>query len=288
MLEQGVTYVPEGSYFEENLPEIEKAVAAAQNVDVILACVGENSYCETPGNLDDLALSVNQRNLVKALAATGKPIVLILNEGRPRIISDIEPLADAVINVLLPSNYGADALANILIGKVNPSGKMPYTYPRHQASLTTYDYRVSEQSETMGGLYDYNAEVSVQWPFGFGLSYTSFEYSNIKVNRTSFTADDNLTVSIDVTNTGKRAGKEVVMLYSRDMVASLVPENRRLRAFKKIDLAPGETRTVELTIKGSDLAFVGYDGRWILEKGDFRLQVGNQAVMVNCTATAKM
>lgn len=288
VLEQGVTYVPEGSYFEENLPEIEKAVAAAQNVDVILACVGENSYCETPGNLDDLALSVNQRNLVKALAATGKPIVLILNEGRPRIISDIEPLADAVINVLLPSNYGADALANILIGKVNPSGKMPYTYPRYQASLTTYDYRVSEQSETMGGLYDYNAEVSVQWPFGFGLSYTSFEYSNIKVNRTSFTADDNLTVSIDVTNTGKRAGKEVVMLYSRDMVASLVPENRRLRAFKKIDLAPGETRTVELTIKGSDLAFVGYDGRWILEKGDFRLQVGNQAVMVNCTATAKM
>lgn len=287
VLEQGVTYVPEGSYFEENTPEIEKAVNAANNVDVIIACIGENSYCETPGNLSDLALSVNQSNLVKALAATGKPIVLILNGGRPRIINDIEPLANAVINILLPGNYGADALANILAGDANPSAKMPYTYPRHQAELTTYDYRVSEETDKMEGAYDYDAVISVQWPFGYGQSYTTFKYDKFNCSKLNFNAGDELTFSIDVTNTGKVAGKEVVMLFSRDMVASLTPENRRLRAFKKIELRPGETQTVALTIKASDLAFVGADGKWILEQGDFRMQAGNQTLTISCDKTNK-
>ena len=279
-LEQGVTYKPEGAYMEENEPEIEKAVAAARNVDIIIACIGENSYCETPGNLSELAISANQSKLVKALAATGKPIILILNEGRPRIINELEPLADAVIDILLPGNYGGDALANILAGDVNPSAKMPYTYPRHEAALTTYDYRVSEEMDKMEGAYDYNAVVSVQWPFGYGLSYTTFEYSNFQTDKSSFTTGDDLHFSIDVTNTGKYAGKEVVMLFSSDLVASLTPENRRLRAFKKVELQPGETQTVTLSIKGSDLAFVNSDGQWVLEQGDFRMQCGNQVLTI--------
>lgn len=284
-LEQGVTYVAEGTYEEENTPEIEKAVAAARGVDVIIACIGENSYCETPGNLSELAMSENQRNLVKALAATGKPIILVLNEGRPRIIHDIEPLAKGIIHVMLPGNYGADALANILAGDANPSAKMPYTYPRHEAELTTYDYRVSEEMDKMEGAYDYDAVISVQWPFGYGLSYTTFEYNNLKCNLDSFKVTDSLNFTVDITNTGSRVGKEVVMLFSRDLVASMTPENRRLRAFDKIELKPGETKTMTLTIPASDLAFVGADGKWILEEGEFRMQVGNQVVTIRCDET---
>jgi beta-glucosidase len=164
MLEQGVTYVPEGAYDEEDASRIEQAVRAAQDVDVIIACVGENSYTETVGNLSDLALSDNQRGLVKALAKTGKPIILVLNEGRPRLVNDLEPLCKAVVNILLPGNYGADALARLLAGDANFSGRMPYTYPRNSADLTTYDYRVSEHCDRMAGAYDYDATVNVQWP----------------------------------------------------------------------------------------------------------------------------
>ncbi len=287
VLEQGVTYPAEGAYHEENEPEIEKAVAAASDVDVIVACIGENSYCETPGNLSDLAVSENQRNLVKALAATGKPIILILNGGRPRIISDIEPLADGIVNILLPGNFGGEALANILAGDTNPSGKMPYTYPRHQAELTTYDYRVSEEMDKMEGAYDYDAVVSVQWPFGYGLSYTTFKYDNLRCSHSEFGVNDNLIFTIDVTNTGNCTGKEVVMLFSRDMVASLTPDNRRLRAFEKVELKPGETKTVTLPIKASDLAFVDYDGKWVLEKGKFRMQAGTSVMDIACNDTYK-
>ena len=285
VLEQGVTYVPEGNYYEENAPEIEKAVKAAADVDVIIACIGENSYCETPGNLEDLALSENQRNLVKALAKTGKPIVMVLNEGRPRLINDIEPLAAAVIDILLPGNFGADALANILAGDANPSAKMPYTYPRHSAALNTYDYRVSEETDRMEGAYDYDAVVSVQWPFGYGQSYTTFRYGNLRCSKPDFKAGDDLVFSVDVTNTGSRPGKEVVMLFSTDQVASLVPENRRLRAFNKVELAPGETKTVQLPIKASDLALVGFDGKWVLEEGDFKMQAGTEVIPVHCSET---
>lgn len=276
VLEQGVTYPAEEDYAAENEPEISKAVAAAANADIIVACIGENSYCETPGNLSDLALSENQRNLVKALAETGKPIVLVINGGRPRIVNDIEPLASAVVNILLPGNFGGDALARILSGKANPSGKMPYTYPRFPADLTTYDYKVSEQVEKMEGAYDYDAAVNVQWPFGYGMSYTTFRYSDLRADRTEFSsADDVINVSVDVTNTGNRSGKETVMLFSSDLVASIVPDNRRLRAFSKIELRPGETRTVTFALKASQLSFVGADGKWRLEPGHFRLQSGS-------------
>lgn len=287
VLEQGVTYNEKGQYWEENAPEIEKAVNAANGADVIVACIGENSYCETPGNLTDLWLSENQRNLVKALAKTGKPVVLILNEGRPRLIADIEPLAKAIVHIMLPGNYGADALANLLAGDANFSAKLPYTYPREINSLANYDYKVSEEVGTMAGAYNYDAKVSLQWPFGYGLSYTTFAYSNLKVDKTNFTADDVLTVTVDVKNTGDRVGKEPVLLYSSDLIASMVPDNKRLREFTKVELQPGEMKTVTFSMPAKSLAFVGADGKWILEEGDFILKTGDQTVKVVCSETKK-
>ena len=285
--EPGVTYAPykNDNWWEENTPEIEKSVEAARNADVIIACIGENSYCETPGNLTDLNLSTNQQNLVKALAETGKPIILILNEGRPRLIKDIEPLAKAVVNIMLPGNYGGDALANLLAGDANFSAKMPYTYPKHINALATYDYKPCENIGQMGGNYNYDSVMDIQWPFGFGLSYTTYKYSNLKVDKPQFTADDVLTFSVDVTNTGSMAGKESVLLYSKDLVASSTPDNIRLRNFEKISLNPGETKTVTMTLKGSDLAFVNYYGQWTLEKGDFKVKCGDQWIDLQCTQT---
>lgn len=285
ILDQGVTYNEKGQYWEENEPQIEKAVAAAAQADVIIACVGENSYCETPGNLTDLWMSENQRNLVKALAKTGKPIVLVLNEGRPRLIADIEPLAKAIVHIMLPGNYGGDALANLLAGDANFSAKLPYTYPKEINSLANYDYKVSEEVGTMAGAYNYDAKVSLQWPFGYGLSYTTFEYANLKVDKANFTADDTLTVTVDVKNTGSRAGKESVLLYSSDLIASIVPDNKRLRCFTKISLEPGETKTVTFTLPAKDLAFVGADGCWTLEEGDFLLRVARLTAPTTCTKT---
>ena len=285
ILEQGVTYNEDGAYYDENEPQIDKAVAAAAQADIIIATIGENSYTETPGNLTDLWLSKNQRKLVKELAKTGKPIILVLNEGRPRLIADIEPLAKAVVDILIPGNYGGDALANLLAGDANFSAKMPYTYPREINSLNTYDYKVSEEVGTMAGAYNYDAKVSLQWPFGYGLSYTTFEYSNLKVDKATFSADDVLTVSVDVKNTGSRAGKEAVLLYSSDLVASIVPDNKRLRDFTKIELQPGEVKTVTFQLPAKNLAFVGADGKWTLEEGDFILKIGNQTVPTACERT---
>ena len=287
LYEPGVTYAPykNDNWWEENVPEIEKSVAAAQNADVIIACIGENSYCETPGNLTDLNLSANQQDLVKALAETGKPVILILNEGRPRLIKDIEPLAKAVINIMLPGNYGGDALANLLAGDANFSAKMPYTYPRHINALATYDYKPCENIGQMSGNYNYDSVMDIQWPFGFGLSYTTYKYSNLKVDKAQFTADDELTFTVDVTNTGSVAGKESVLLYSKDLVASSTPDNIRLRNFEKISLNPGETKTVTMKLKGSDLAFVNYYGQWTLEKGDFKVKCGDQWIDLQCTQT---
>ena len=285
ILEQGVRYNENGAYYEELQPQIEKAVQAAAQADVIVACIGENSYCETPGNLTDLWLSGNQRNLVKELAKTGKPIILILNEGRPRLIADIEPLAKAVVHIFLPGNYGADALANLLAGDVNFSAKMPYTYPREINSLANYDYKVSEEVGTMAGAYNYDAKVSLQWPFGYGMSYTTFEYSNLQVDKTSFTSDDILTVSVEVKNTGNISGKEPVLLYTSDLVASIVPDNKRLRQFTKIALEPGETKTVTFQLPAKDMAFVGADGKWTLEEGDFTLKIGKLTKNIQCTRT---
>lgn len=283
--EPGVTYNMQGSYWEENEPEIEKAVAAAQDVDYIVLCLGENSYCETPGNLDDLYLSENQQALAKALAATGKPVILVLNEGRPRVISKIEPVVQAVVQVYLPGNYGGDALAEILYGEVNPSGKLPYTYPKYPNSTTTYDHKPCESLDKMEGAYDYDAVLSVQWAFGFGLSYTTFEYSNLRADKSEFRSGDELEFMVDVKNTGSRAGKESVLLFTSDEVASLTPDVRRLRAFQKVELQPGESRTLTLKVPADELAFVGHDGKWVLEKGDFTVQVGNQTLRLKCLTT---
>ena len=289
---ENVTYVPGVEYhldgtdwqFDENTG-IDKAVAEARNVDVIIACVGENTYCETPGNDVDLNLSANQKALVKALAATGKPIVLVLNEGRPRIINDLEPLAAAVVDVLLPGNYGGDALAALLCGEENFSAKLPFTYPKYTNKFAVYDYKPSENQTTMAGAYNYNAVMDVQWPFGHGLSYTTFEYSNITVSSSKFESGDVIKVSVDVTNTGEVAGKESVLLFSSDLYASSIPDVRRLRGFDKVSLEPGEKKTVTFSLPADDLAFVNYSGKWTLEEGDFILSCGGQERNVKCTET---
>ncbi|WP_235336203.1 glycoside hydrolase family 3 N-terminal domain-containing protein [Bacteroides caecigallinarum] len=285
--EAGVEYAPykNDNWWEELKPEINKAVAAASRADVIVACVGENSYCETPGNLSDITMSENQRNLVKALAKTGKPIVLVLSQGRPRIINDIEPLAKGVINIMLPGNYGGDALTNLVAGDANFSAKMPFTYPKYINSLATYDYKPCENVGQMGGNYNYDAVMDVQWPFGYGLSYTTYKYSNMKVNKETFSSDDELEFTVDVTNTGKVAGEESVLLFAKDLVASSTPDNKRLRQFTKIELQPGETKTVSMKIKASDLAFVDYFGKWRLEEGKFLVLSEDQAIEIKCNET---
>ena len=285
ILNQGVTYNEKGKYWEENEPQIQGAVDAAKNVDVIVACIGENSYTETPGNLTDLWLSENQRNLVKELAKTGKPVVLVLNEGRPRLIADIEPLAQGIIDILIPGNMGGDALVNLVSGKSNFSGKMPYTYPKEINSLANYDFKKSEEVGTMEGAYDYNAKITQQWGFGYGLSYTSYKYSNLKVSQSDFRHGDIIKVSVDVKNTGKVAGKESVLLFSSDLIASMVPDGRRLRAFDKVELQPGETKTMTFELKADDLAFVDWKGKWRLEEGDFKLMIADQSADIHCTDT---
>ena len=285
ILNQGVTYNEKGKYWEENEPQIQGAVAAAKDADVIVACIGENSYTETPGNLTDLWLSENQRNLVKELAKTGKPVVLVLNEGRPRLIADIEPLAQGIIDILIPGNMGGDALANLVSGKSNFSGKMPYTYPKEINSLANYDFKKSEEVGTMEGAYDYNAKITQQWGFGYGLSYTTYKYSNLKVSQSDFRHGDIIKVSVDVKNTGKVAGKESVLLFSSDLIASMVPDGRRLRAFDKVELQPGETKTMTFELKADDLAFVDWNGKWRLEEGDFKLMIADQSADIHCTDT---
>lgn len=266
--------------------DINAAVRAARKADIIVACIGENTYCETPGNINDLNLSSNQKELVRSLAKTGKPIVMVLNEGRPRIINDIEPLAKAVVDIMLPGNYGGDALASLISGKENFSGRLPFTYSKYVNSLHTYDYKVSENVQTMDGLYNYDATMDVQWPFGAGLSYTSFEYSGLKsISPVQFKADDMLTFEVTVKNTGSVKGKEAVLLFSSDIIASKVPDVKRLRQFTKVELNPGESKIVRLEIPAHELAFVGHDGKWRLEKGQFRIACGSESMMIDCTET---
>ena len=283
----GVNYnMVSGKWDKETDIDINAAVRAARKADIIVACIGENTYCETPGNINDLNLSSNQKELVRSLAKTGKPIVMVLNEGRPRIINDIEPLAKAVVDIMLPGNYGGDALASLISGKENFSGRLPFTYSKYVNSLHTYDYKVSENVQTMDGLYNYDATMDVQWPFGAGLSYTSFEYSGLKsISPVQFNADDMLTFEVTVKNTGSVKGKEAVLLFSSDIIASKVPDVKRLRQFTKVELNPGESKTVRLEIPAHELAFVGHDGKWRLEKGQFRIACGSESMMIDCTET---
>ena len=286
-----VRYVPGINYdlytraWQHEDVNIAPVVRAAKDADVIVVCVGENSYCETPGNVTDLALSANQQALVKACAATGKPVVMILNEGRPRVVREVEPYAGAIVDILLPGNFGADALAALLCGEENFSAKLPFTYPKYVNKFAVYDYKPAENQKTMAGDYNYNAVMDVQWPFGHGLSYTTFAYSNMTIDKSEFAPEDVLTVSVDVTNTGSVKGKEAVLLFSTDMYATCTPDVRRLREFAKIELEPGQTETVKFELPATELAFVDYYGRWTLEEGDFALSCGGQSVMTRCTET---
>ena len=285
-LEQGMDYVEDYGQWEKTVNvRIDRAVAAARNADVIVACVGENSYCETPGNTNDLHLDPNQIALVKALAATGKPVVLVLNGGRPRIVREIEPLVKGVVDVLLPGNYGGDALALLLSGERNFSAKLPFTYPKWINALATYDHKPCETTATMEGAYNYSSDIDIQWPFGYGMSYTTFEYSGLSVDKSEFNADDRLKISVTVKNTGSVEGMEPVILYSSDLVASITPDVLRVRGFDKVSLKPGESKEVSFEIPASDLAFVGYEGNWLLEKGEFEFTVGGQKTKATCTAT---
>lgn len=281
----GLEYAPEknDNWYEEGEPDFTSLTKAASGCDVIVACIGERSYCETPGNWKDLNLSANQQELVRVLSNTGKPIVLAYSGGRPRVIREIEPLSDAVVALMLPGNYGGDAFASLVAGDVNFSGKLPFTWPKYTAGYAPYDYKVSENVATMEGEYNYDAKMDSQWQFGEGLSYTSFEYSSLVCDRTEFSSDDVLTFTVDVKNVGNRAGKEAVLLFTSDMYASEVPDVRRLRAFDKVAVEPGQTQKVTLSVKASDLAFVGQDGRWRLEKGDFRVACGPLSLIVRCT-----
>lgn len=276
----GVSYVNEGKYFEDTDDQFESAIAAAKAMDAIILCVGENTYTEKPGDLNDLTMSDNQIHLARELAKTGKPVILVLNEGRPRCISAIEPQMQAVVQTYLPGNYGGDALADILFGDVNPSGKLPYTYPSYPNSLVTYYHKPSEEQKRAEGAYVYESDYNPQYEFGFGLSYTTFKYSNLKVLKNEFSIGDVLKVSVDVTNTGKRSGKETVMLYSSDLYASITPDAKRLRRFTKIYLEPGQTQTVNFEITEKDLEFVNQQNKWIIEPGDFELKAGNLNVKV--------
>ncbi len=274
-----VTYVPgvrydfEAEYHNDEVVDIEAAVRAAAKSDVVLLCLGENSYTEKPGDLHDLMLSKHQQALATALAETGKPIVLVLNEGRPRVVRHIIPHMAAVLQTYLSGNYAGDALADILSGDVNPSGKLPYTYPLYSNTLGTYNHKPSEESKTPEGMYDYGGGFFPQFEFGFGLSYTTFAYSDLKVSPKLFTADDVLQISVRVQNTGDRAGKEVVQLYSSDHYASITPDVKRLRRFEKIKLEAGEEKEVSFTLKASDLSFVNAEGQRVTEAGTFDIRI---------------
>jgi beta-glucosidase len=269
--EQGVAYNEAwGKFNEDSLLNVDEVVKAAAGVDYILLCVGENSYTETPGNINDMNLSPNQMALANAMIKTGKPVILILNEGRPRIINSIEPGAAAILDIFLPSNFGGDALADILAGDINPSGKMPITYPRYPNSLVGYIHKPSEgEGNPQGG------EFGPQYHFGFGLSYTNFEYSNIHIDKNSFSPDETATIKVTVKNTGSSEGKEVVQLYVSDLIASLTPDVKRLRGFEKINLQPGESKTVTFNLPIKDLAFVNPENKKTVEAGDFKIQIQN-------------
>lgn len=282
---EGVSYKMDGKYYDEDKVDITAAYKAAKDVDYILLFLGENSYCEKPGDLHDLYISENQSRLATALANTGKPVILILNEGRPRIISKFETQMAAVIQTYLPSNFGGDALAKILYGDVNPSGKLPYTYPMFPNSLITYDYKPAEKQEKLEGMYNYESDLAIQYEFGTGLSYTTFNYSDFKVNSNELSPDGNIKVSVTVKNTGGRPGKEVVMLYTSDLYASISPDNKRLRRFQKIELEPAESKTIEFELSAKDLAFYNYQNQLVAEEGDFIFRIDKFEEIIHLTKT---
>lgn len=276
--EPGVEYDMKADWKVEKPADFSRIAAKAAKADYIVVCVGENTYAETQGSINDANLSAQQKALVREAAKSGKPVILILNEGRPRLISDIEPLASAVVDIIIPGVYGGDALASLLSGDENFCGKLPFSYPLHPNSFTNYWYKVCEFRSTIPGIYNYSAHTDVQWWFGEGLSYTSYEYSDFAIEKDTFKSNDVLKFSVKVTNTGSRSGKETVMLFTSDVAASIIPDNRRLRAFEKIDLVPGESKIVEFEVPAKELAFADRNGKMTLETGDYVAMCGGQYV----------
>ena len=271
----GVSYVETGNYYEDKEDRFEEAIRQAKKVDVVILCLGENSYSEKPGDLNDLTLSRNQLDLAKEITKAGKPVILVLNEGRPRCIREIEPSMAAVVQIYFPGNYGGDALADILFGDVNPSGKLPYTYPSYPNSLVTYYHKSAEEQKRAEGAYIYESDYNPQYEFGYGLSYTNFEYSNLRISSKTITGNKPVEIFVDITNSGSRSGKEVVILYTSDLYASITPDVKRLRRFTKIELDPGQKKTVKFELNARDLAFVTPDGKWLTEPGDFEIKTGS-------------
>jgi len=256
--------------FEEEV-DIQAAVRAARDADVVVLCLGEGSYTETPGNLTDLTLGEPQLRLAEAIQATGKPVVLVLVEGRPRIINRIADKSQAILLAYNPGNEGGTAVADVLFGDYNPSGKLPFTYPRTPNGFVTYDRKLFETEVTSYG----NAAFSPQFEFGHGLSYTTFAYSDLRLSQRQLPMNGEVKVSVTVTNTGQRAGKETVILYVRDRVATLSPPGKRVRRFGKVYLEPGRSKTLTFTLTREDLSFIGPDNRPLVEPGDFDVMVGN-------------
>ena len=271
----GVSYKENGSYYDMVEDDINKAVSEANKSDYIVLCLGENTYTEKPGDLNDLNLHQLQIKLAKKLAETGKPIILILNIGRPRLITDIEPFMSAILNIYLPGNFGGDALSDVFSGKVNPSGKLPYTYPAYPNSLIPYYFKPSEVQNNSQGAYNYVGEVNNLYDFGFGLSYSEFTYSNLEINNDQFNLDDSIKISVNVKNSGKIDGSETVQLYSSDLYASLTPDVKRLRDFDKIELKAGEIKTITFELPVSELAFANSDNQFVVESGKFKLSIDN-------------
>ncbi|MFE3847262.1 glycoside hydrolase family 3 N-terminal domain-containing protein [Flavobacterium sp. LB3P45] len=272
---ENVLYTQGADFATFNDAEIEKAVELGKSASKIILCLGEKNYTETPGDISNLYITEPQSRLALALSKLNKPIILVLNEGRPRLISNFEDKMNAVIQCYLPGNEGARALADILFGTINPSGKLPYNYPRYPNSLEKYNRKHTESlgDEEQNNDAQYEKSYSPQFEFGSGLSYTTFAYSNLKINKSEINDTDDLTVTVDVKNNGELAGKEAVLLYLSDNYASITPEVKALKRFTKISLAPNETKTIIFTLNQKDLQFVNNDLKWISEKGTFKIQI---------------
>tara|TARA_X000000950_G_scaffold288924_1_gene408400 strand:+ start:1912 stop:4101 length:2190 start_codon:yes stop_codon:yes gene_type:complete len=273
----GVSYRKGGNYYDMDEISINKAVQEARRSDYIVLCLGENTYTEKPGDLNDLNIHKLQSKLALELSKTGKPIILILNLGRPRLISDIEPLMSAVVNVYLPGNFGADALSDILSGRVNPSGKLPYSYPAYPNSLLPYYYKPSEVQNNAQGAYNYVGEVNNLYDFGYGLSYSDFKYSNFSVSKDTFALSDTVNVGVFVTNESDIDGYETIQVYSSDLYASITPDVKRLRDFSKVHIKAGETKRLNFSIPVSELEFYNINNIPIVEEGRFKITINDNA-----------
>jgi beta-glucosidase len=260
-----------GATFDREV-DIAAAATAARNADVAIVALAEFPSTETPGNIDDLMMPAAQLKLARAIEATGTPVVITLFENRPRIIRDVVDSSRAVVTAYETGPFGGEAMAGVLFGDVNPSGKLPFSYPRFTGAIVPYDRSASGNMTASGPTGGYNPE----WPFGHGLSYTTFTYSDLRVGSAPLGTNDTLAVSVRVTNSGRRAGKEVVQLYVRDMVASIAPPMQRLRAFQKVSLGPGESKSITLRVPVQELAFIGLDNRPVVEPGEFEVTVGGQ------------